>query len=121
MLSRIEYMFLKHKGLPLGVFQALPEVEKTMAKYRRDEKLCRVVFDTMRNRNMQIMFPGIGLKQIYNDMKLEDTGIAREIARNLRGIIPPEGIYIGDSPKKPQQSRPALVPYPSGKTPFPAS
>jgi hypothetical protein len=109
MPSRMEFNFFTKSDVPLGIFEALPTVEKWMAEKRRERKFEEGIFDALQSARMGIVFPGIALReQKYPTLSCE---ITRSFRRDMFGIIPQEGIYIGEITNIPERnkSKPRLV------------
>jgi hypothetical protein len=102
MPSRMEYTFFTRSDIPLGIFQTAPQVDKWMAIKRRETHYSESIFDSLKKERMSIIFPGIALRDINTPFPISD--IKRQFARDLFGIIPAGGLYIGDVQQKPERN-----------------
>lgn len=94
--DRIEVLFMKEYGFPLGLFETTPEVSKSLAKNRNDENYAKSIQHLLLKTDNQIGYPGIQLNRTDTSLTLKEH-VRRALSRGCFGPIPKTGLNLADS------------------------
>lgn len=105
--SRTEFQYFQRMGVNLGVFDTTPEVAKWLAEARRKPSNYEHAIACLKDKNRGLMLPAVMLKDA-SDAAIDLRVIKRQLAREFKGPIPKEGIFLGHA-TKPPSGKPQLV------------
>jgi hypothetical protein len=94
--DRIEYLFMREYGFPLGLFKTSPNISRTLAETRSNEDYAKSIRKLLLTPTSRIGYPGIQLNR--NDKSLTLTEhVQRTLSRGCFGPIPKSGLNLADS------------------------
>lgn len=105
--SRTEFHYFQQMKVNLGVFDTSPNVAKWLAEARRKPSNYEHAIACLKDKNRGLMLPAVMLKDA-SDAAIDLRVIKRQLAREFKGPIPKEGIFLGHA-TKPPSGKPQLV------------